>query len=71
MFAEGMTRGQVLKYAVAFALRRASKIVRGAKSGLTEQERHAVAGDVVDRLMERGDPWGLKEEAKVAPPHST
>jgi hypothetical protein len=66
-----MTRGEVLRYAIAFALRRASKIVRGAKAGLTEQERHAIAGHVVDQLMERGDPWELKEEAKVAPPHST
>jgi hypothetical protein len=66
-----MTRGQVLRYAIAFALRGARKIVRGAKAGLTEPERYAIADHVVDQLMRRGDPWGLKEEAEIAPPHST
>ncbi len=53
-----MTRGQVPKHAVAFALMRARKIVRGAKAGLTEQDRYAIADHVVDQLMQRGDPWG-------------
>jgi hypothetical protein len=35
----GMTRGDVLRYAIAFALRRARKIVRGLKEALTEAER--------------------------------
>jgi hypothetical protein len=61
----------VLKYAIAFALMRARRIVLGAKAGLTEEERYAIAGNVVDQLMQRGDPWGLNEEAGVAPPHST
>jgi hypothetical protein len=43
MFLSGMTRGEMLKYAIAFALRRARKIVRGLKDGLTEDERFAVA----------------------------
>jgi hypothetical protein len=34
-----MTSGEVLKYAIAFALMRARKIVRGLKEGLTEDER--------------------------------
>jgi hypothetical protein len=38
-----MTRGDILRYRVAFALRRASKIVRGLRAGLTEGERYAVA----------------------------
>jgi hypothetical protein len=53
-----MTQGQVLRYAIAFALRRARKIVRGTKAGLTEPERYAIADHVVDQLMQRGDPWG-------------
>jgi hypothetical protein len=36
-----MTRGDVLRYAIAFALRRARKIVWGLKHGLTEEEHHA------------------------------
>jgi hypothetical protein len=32
----------VLRYAIAFALRRARKIVRGLKEGVTEDERLAV-----------------------------
>jgi hypothetical protein len=66
-----MTRGQVLRYAIAFALVRARKVVRGLKVGLTEQERYAVADHVIDQLAQRGDPWRLNEEAEQAPPHST
>jgi hypothetical protein len=66
-----MTRGDVLKYAIAFALRRARKIVRGLNEGLTEAERYAVADHVVRQLKERGDPWHLYDEAKTAKPPST
>jgi hypothetical protein len=59
-----MTRGDVLEYAIAFALRRASKVVRGFKQGLTETERYAVADHIVCQLTERGDPWHLGDEAK-------
>jgi hypothetical protein len=59
-----MTRGDVLKYAIAFALRGARKVVRGLKEGLTETERYAVADHVVGQLKERGDPWHLEEEAE-------
>ena len=66
-----MTKGDVLRYAIAFALRRSRKIIRGLKEGLTEEERFAVADHTVAQLKERGDPWRLNEEAKPAPPPST
>lgn len=59
-----MTHGDMLRYAIAFALQRARKIVRGLKEGLTEAERYAVADQVVSQLKEHGDPWGLSEEAR-------
>jgi hypothetical protein len=68
---DGMTRGDLLRYRIAFALSRASKIIRGLKQGLTEAERYAVADHVVAQLKERGDPWRLSEEAKPAPPPTT
>jgi hypothetical protein len=64
MFSWSMTRGDVLKYAIAFALRGASKVVRGLRHGLSETERYAVADHVVAQLKERGDPWRLSDEAK-------
>jgi hypothetical protein len=66
-----MTRGDVLRYQVAFALIGASKVIRGLRQGLNEQERHAVAEHVVGQLMECGDPWNLADEAKPAQAHST
>jgi len=66
-----MTRGEVLKYAIAFALRRASKVVRGLKEGLTEAERFEVADHVVGQLKDHGDPWGLSKNAKSAPAPTT
>ena len=51
------------RYAIAFALRRARKIVRGLEAGLTEDERYAVADHAVAQLKERADPWRLNEEA--------
>jgi hypothetical protein len=66
-----MTKGEVLKYAIAFALRRSSKIIRGLKEGLIEDERYAVADHAVAQLKERGDPWPLNEEAPTAKPPST
>jgi hypothetical protein len=64
MFLSDMTRGDVLRYRIAFALSRAVKIVRGLRHGLTEDERYAVADRVVSQLRERGDPWGLNDESK-------
>jgi hypothetical protein len=66
-----MTRGESLRYAIAFALRRARKVVRGLKTELTEAERYAVADHVVGQLREGGDPWNLDEELKAARPPST
>jgi hypothetical protein len=66
-----MTRGDVLRDSIAFALRRARKIVRGLKSELSESERYAVAHHVVAQLKERGDPWRLGEEAKPTVAHTT
>jgi hypothetical protein len=59
-----MTRGDVLRYRLAFALSRAVKIVRGLRQGLTEAERYAVADHVVSQLKDDGDPWHLSEEAR-------
>jgi hypothetical protein len=66
------TRGDLLSFAIAFALRSARKLVRGLREGLTEEERYRVANDVVDRLKQHGDPWRLSEN--LPPPgkgHST
>jgi hypothetical protein len=51
----------MLRFAVAFALMRARKLVRGLRQGLTEDERYIVADDVVHRLQQHGDPWRLSE----------
>ena len=61
---------EVLRYAIAFALRRSRKIIRGLKEGLTEEERYAVADHAVAQLKERGDPWRLNDEAPTARPPS-
>jgi hypothetical protein len=58
-----MTRGDLVRYQIAFALRRAAKIVRGFEQALTENDRFAVADDVT-QLKEHGDPWNLSEEAR-------
>ena len=59
-----MTRGDLLRYAVAFALIRARKIVRGLKEGLTEAERYAVADQVVSQLKQHGDSGTKGREAR-------
>ena len=51
-----------MRFAVAFALIKARKVVRGLREGLTEDERYAVADAVVWRLKEHGDPWKLSED---------
>ena len=66
-----MTRGEVLRFAIAFALRRARNIIRGLKEGLNEEERFAVADHTVEQLKERGDPWRLNEDQPAARPPST
>lgn len=45
------TRGDVLRFAIAFALMRARKLVRGLRQGLSEDERFLIA-----------DAWRLSEE---------
>ncbi len=52
----------MLRFAIAFALRGARKLVRGLRHGLTEEERYLVANDVVQCLQQYGDPWRLSEE---------
>jgi hypothetical protein len=64
MFSANDARGDLLRYAVAFGLMRARKIVRGLREGLTEDERYAVADQAVSQLKQHGDPGKLPEEAK-------
>jgi hypothetical protein len=62
----------MLRFAVAFALRSARKLVRGLRHELNEEERFRVADDVVHQLQQQGDPWRLKDD--LPPPsrgHST
>jgi len=61
-----MTRGDILKYQIAFALSRAVKIIRGLRQALTEEERFAVAEHVIYQLKRHGDPWKLSEEARAS-----
>ena len=56
------TRGDMLRFAIAFALMRARKLVRGLRQGLSENERFLIADDVVQRLQQYGDPWDLSQE---------
>ena len=72
------TRGDLLRFSIAFALLRARKLVRGLRQGLSEEERFRVAEDVVDRLKLHGDPWRLSENLPPlagkgfsTPPHET
>src|ERR1700733_15780393 len=62
-----MTRGEMLGYALSFALMRATKVVRGLSKGLSDDARHAVVADVVRRLNEHGDPWKLDEPTPETP----
>jgi len=69
---EMRTRGDLLLFAIAFALRGARKLARGLRQGLSEEERYRVADDVVHRLQQNGDQWRLSED--LPPPgngHST
>ena len=54
-------RGDLLKYALADALKGAAKIVRGLRAGLTVSEREAVAEHAVDEIRSLPDPWKLAE----------
>ena len=63
----------MLRFAIAFALRRARKLVRGLRQGLSEEERFLVADDVVQQLQQHGDPWALSQElpSSTGKAHST
>ena len=63
----------MLRFAVAFALRRARKLVRGLRQELSEEERFQVADDVVHQLQQHGDPWALSQElpSSIGKAHST
>jgi hypothetical protein len=63
MFLWNVTRGEVLRYRIAFALSRASKIVRGLGQDLNEGDGYTVADHVVRQLKEHGDPWRLNDAA--------
>jgi hypothetical protein len=52
----------MLRFAIAFALRRARKLVRGLRHELSEEERYLIADDVVQSLQLHGDPWALSQE---------
>ena len=56
----------MLRFAIAFALRGARKLVRGLRHGLSEEERYRVADDVVQRLQQHGDPWRLADDLPPA-----
>lgn len=58
------TRGDLLRYSIAFALIRASKVVRGLRQALTEEDRYEVADAAVYELSKHGDPWRLSEPAR-------
>jgi hypothetical protein len=60
------TRGDLLRFAIAFALRSARKLVRGLREGLTEEERFRIADDVVHQLEQRGDPWATQGRIAAA-----
>jgi hypothetical protein len=60
------TRGDMLRFAIAFALMRARKLVRGLRHELSEDERFLVADDVVHQLQQHGDPWALSQELPQA-----
>jgi hypothetical protein len=53
---DGCSCGDLLSYAIAFALMGARKLVRGFRQELTEEERYRVANDVVDRLKQLPPP---------------
>ena len=56
-----MKRGEVLKFAIAFALRKVK--IHGRKGVITEDQRFEIAEHVVRNLTnDAGDPWKLKEE---------
>ncbi len=62
-----MTGGDALRYAVAFALIGARKVLHGLKPGL-EEDRFAITDHVGRQLKECGDLRHLSEEAQRQSP---
>ena len=60
------TRGEMLRFAVAFALRRLK--IHGRKGVMTEQQRYEAGDLVVSELKRHGDPWQLDENMPENPP---
>jgi hypothetical protein len=58
------TRGEMLMYAISFALGNAVKVARGLRQGLTPEDRDAVAERSVEEMKRYGDPWKLNDEVK-------
>lgn len=54
------TKADQLRHSIAFALGRPK--IQGRKGVLSEQDRYAIADEVVARLREHGDHWRLDEE---------
>jgi hypothetical protein len=72
---ERKTRGDLLFFAISFALNGAVKVIRGLRHGLTDEERDAVADRAVLEMKKHGDPWRLNEDlpplqTAAQPPHS-
>jgi hypothetical protein len=57
------TRGELLVYTLAFALRGIK--AKGRAGTITEEDRYAIAERVVAKLREHGDPWRLDEEVPL------
>ena len=53
-------RGEMLRFAVAFALRRLK--IHGRKGAMTEAQRYEAGDLVVRELKQYGDPWKLDED---------
>jgi len=48
-----ITRGDLLRHSISYALIRARKVIRGPSQSLTKEERSAVAEAAVDELRRR------------------
>jgi hypothetical protein len=66
-----MTRGELLKHSISYALIPARKVIRGLSLTLSKEERQAVAQRAVDELRRHGDQWKLDEELPKGEVHST
>jgi len=60
------TRGGMLRFAVAFALRTLK--IHGRKGVPTEEQCYAIGDHVISELRRHGDPWKLDREIPDPPP---